>query len=69
MTRWKIYSSARTSLLKLELTQSLVLENIEETIQKMKAIQRLGVKFYMDDFGTDFHPSLIWLSCHFISLK
>lgn len=40
------------SLLKLELTENFVLENVEETIEKMKMIQNLGVSFSIDDFGT-----------------
>ncbi|MBI3284244.1 MAG: EAL domain-containing protein [Burkholderiales bacterium] len=38
--------------LKLELTESMVLHNVVDTIDKMKALNRLGISFSMDDFGT-----------------
>ena len=40
--------------LKLELTESLVLDNTAEAIDKMHAIRELGVGFAMDDFGTGY---------------
>jgi len=40
--------------LKLELTESLVLHNIVETIDKMKALNQQGIHFSMDDFGTGY---------------
>ncbi len=40
--------------LKLELTESAVLENVEDTISKMHEIKSLGVSFSMDDFGTGY---------------
>jgi diguanylate cyclase (GGDEF)-like protein/PAS domain S-box-containing protein len=40
--------------LKLELTESLVLDNIDDTITKMRALKDLGVSFAMDDFGTGY---------------
>ena len=45
-------SDANPSLLKLELTESIVLENFEDTIEKMQALKLLGVRFSLDDFGT-----------------
>lgn len=38
--------------LKLELTESAVLSNVEETIVKMNLLKSDGVQFSMDDFGT-----------------
>jgi EAL domain-containing protein (putative c-di-GMP-specific phosphodiesterase class I) len=38
-------------LLKLELTESLMLENIEDTIASMNTLSELGIKFSLDDFG------------------
>lgn len=40
--------------LKIELTESLALENVQDTIDKMFAIRQLGVGFSMDDFGTGY---------------
>jgi diguanylate cyclase (GGDEF)-like protein/PAS domain S-box-containing protein len=40
--------------LKLELTESLVLDNIDETIIKMNALREIGISFSMDDFGTGY---------------
>jgi diguanylate cyclase (GGDEF)-like protein/PAS domain S-box-containing protein len=41
-------------LLKLELTESLLLENIEDTIATMTALNETGVQFSLDDFGTGY---------------
>ncbi len=40
--------------LKLELTESIVLNDVEETVQKMLALKQFGVQFSMDDFGTGY---------------
>jgi EAL domain-containing protein (putative c-di-GMP-specific phosphodiesterase class I) len=47
-------------LLKLELTESLVLDNVADTIAKMQMLKNIGVGFSMDDFGTG-HSSLSYL--------
>jgi len=47
--------------IKLELTESLLVENIDETIEKMKVLKAFGVRFSMDDFGTGY-SSLSYLS-------
>ncbi|MBS1162080.1 MAG: diguanylate cyclase/phosphodiesterase with sensor(s) [Proteobacteria bacterium] len=54
-------SGANPLRLKLELTESLVLEDVEDTIEKMRAIKQLGVSFSMDDFGTGY-SSLSYLA-------
>ncbi|HEU0233805.1 MAG TPA: EAL domain-containing protein [Gallionella sp.] len=54
MQRVLLESGAKPSQLKLELTESTVLENIDDTIAKMREIKLLGVSFSMDDFGTGY---------------
>jgi len=54
-------SGANPARLKLELTESLVLEDVDKTIETMKAIKQLGVSFAMDDFGTGY-SSLSYLA-------
>ena len=49
------------SRLKLELTESTVLENVTDTITKMHALKQIGVRFSMDDFGTGY-SSLAYLT-------
>src|SRR5665647_2742464 len=40
--------------LKLELTEGMLLENIEDTIATMNALKEIGVQFSLDDFGTGY---------------
>jgi diguanylate cyclase (GGDEF)-like protein/PAS domain S-box-containing protein len=54
-------SGIRPEKLKLELTESLVIDNIDDSIRKMNELKSLGVKFSMDDFGTGY-SSLSYLS-------
>ncbi|MDD5579904.1 MAG: EAL domain-containing protein [Methylobacter sp.] len=42
------------ALLKLELTETLVLDNIADAIIKMHALRKIGVRFSLDDFGTGY---------------
>ncbi|MFZ5524071.1 MAG: sensor domain-containing protein [Pseudomonadota bacterium] len=42
------------SLLKLELTESLLQEDIEDIIAIMNALNKVGVQFSLDDFGTGY---------------
>lgn len=51
---------ANPHLLKLELTESLLLDNVEETVAKMQALRATGVRFSLDDFGTGY-ASLAYL--------
>jgi diguanylate cyclase (GGDEF)-like protein/PAS domain S-box-containing protein len=40
--------------LKLEITESLLTSNIDDTLIKMKALKNIGIHFSMDDFGTGY---------------
>ncbi|WP_310493243.1 EAL domain-containing protein [Dechloromonas sp.] len=51
---------ANPHLLKLELTESLLLDSVEETVAKMQALRATGVRFSLDDFGTGY-ASLAYL--------
>ena len=47
-------AAANPRLLKLELTESLLLHDVEGSILKMQALRTLGVGFSLDDFGTGY---------------
>jgi diguanylate cyclase (GGDEF)-like protein len=40
--------------LDLELTESVVMENVDESISKLKKLRDLGIKLSVDDFGTGY---------------
>jgi EAL domain-containing protein (putative c-di-GMP-specific phosphodiesterase class I) len=46
--------------LKLELTESLMLNDLEEVVAKMAALRSRGIRFSLDDFGTGY-SSLAYL--------
>lgn len=54
-------TGASSSRLKLELTESLVLEDIADTVDKMRRIKSRNIGLSMDDFGTG-HSSLAKLA-------
>lgn len=47
-------TGADPSRLKIELTESVVIDNVDDTIVVMKRLQALGIGLSMDDFGTGF---------------
>lgn len=53
-------TGANPHRLKLELTESLLVEDVEDIIEKMNALKTLGVSFSLDDFGTGY-SSLYYL--------
>ncbi|OYY50476.1 MAG: hypothetical protein B7Y48_02055 [Methylophilales bacterium 28-44-11] len=40
--------------LRLELTETMLLDNVEETVEYMNALGQVGVQFSLDDFGTGY---------------
>lgn len=44
-------TGARPDRLKLELTESVLVDNVEDIIQKMAALKAKGIVFALDDFG------------------
>ncbi|MBP6851358.1 MAG: PAS domain S-box protein, partial [Rhodoferax sp.] len=47
-------SGADPRLLKLELTESLLADNVEDIIAKMMRLREVGIDFSLDDFGTGY---------------
>lgn len=56
-----LHSGINPARLKLELTESMVLDNVDSTIRQMLAIKQLGVSLSMDDFGSGY-SSLAYLA-------
>jgi len=47
-------AGANPRLLKLELTESMLVNDVEDIIVKMAALKTFGVSFSLDDFGTGY---------------
>jgi EAL domain-containing protein (putative c-di-GMP-specific phosphodiesterase class I) len=47
-------SGAKASLLKLELTESMLVNDVDDIIAKMTALKAAGVRISLDDFGTGY---------------
>jgi EAL domain-containing protein (putative c-di-GMP-specific phosphodiesterase class I) len=60
VTRILNLTGANPQRLKLELTESLLVSNLDEVIFKMNALKNVGISFSLDDFGTGY-SSLAYL--------
>lgn len=49
-----VHHGIDASCLKLELTESVILGDIDETILRMQQIRGMGIRFALDDFGTGY---------------
>jgi diguanylate cyclase (GGDEF)-like protein len=47
-------SGLEASALTIEITETTLMRNIEETVRRLTAIKRLGVRIAIDDFGTGY---------------
>ena len=54
------YFGVNPARLKLEITESLMVENVDDIIVKMTALKNRGINFSLDDFGTGY-SSLAYL--------
>jgi len=53
-------TGANPEHLTLEITEGILVQNLEETIQKIETLKKLGIRFSVDDFGTGY-SSLAYL--------
>ncbi|ELX12833.1 diguanylate cyclase/phosphodiesterase with PAS/PAC sensor [Janthinobacterium sp. HH01] len=47
-------TGARADKLRLEMTESLLLKDVESTVEKMQRLRAAGITFALDDFGTGY---------------
>ncbi|ACT50418.1 diguanylate cyclase/phosphodiesterase with PAS/PAC sensor(s) [Methylovorus glucosotrophus SIP3-4] len=62
-------SGCNEKLLVLELTESLVIQNIDDIVSKMQALKSIGVSLSMDDFGLGYSSLSLLLRLPLDSLK
>lgn len=60
VARCLLQSQLPADMLKLEITEGIVIHNLDDTIAKMHRLKKLGISFAMDDFGTGY-SSLTYL--------
>ncbi|MDP1665580.1 MAG: EAL domain-containing protein [Methylobacter sp.] len=62
-------SAIKADRLKLEFTESLVFDDIDDTIAKMERLKEIGVSFSIDDFGTGYSSLACLAQLPFDQLK
>jgi len=53
-------TSVDPNTLILEITESMIMENVDAAVETMKRLRSMGIRLYIDDFGTG-HSSLSYL--------
>ena len=62
-------TGANPQRLRLELTESMLLDDIQQTVDRMAAMRQLGVGFSLDDFGTGYSSLAYLQRLPFVELK
>jgi EAL domain-containing protein (putative c-di-GMP-specific phosphodiesterase class I) len=62
-------SGANPQRLRLELTESMLLDDVVQTVERMEALRALGVGFSLDDFGTGYSSLTYLKRLPFLELK
>jgi EAL domain-containing protein (putative c-di-GMP-specific phosphodiesterase class I) len=62
-------SGANPQRLRLELTESMLLDDVLQTIERMSALRQLGVGLSLDDFGTGYSSLAYLKQLPFVELK
>lgn len=62
-------TGANPALLTIELTESLLIDDVDETVSKMKALMKLGICFALDDFGVCYSSLTYLKNLPFNSMK
>jgi diguanylate cyclase (GGDEF)-like protein/PAS domain S-box-containing protein len=62
-------SGIRPRLLELELTESMLVGDVADVLDKMQRIRALGVRFSLDDFGTGYSSLMYLKRLHVDQLK
>ncbi|MBR4668090.1 MAG: EAL domain-containing protein [Butyrivibrio sp.] len=57
------------SMIRLELTESAMVENYEIANENMNSLTRAGIHFYLDDFGTGYSSLERVINCPFKTIK
>ena len=55
--------------LKLELTESVLMQHAASTVSVLEAVKRMGVTIAVDDFGTGYAAMFIYANFRLTSLK
>lgn len=62
-------NGVKTSDIRLELTESMMIDNYEAVMYNMQQLNQSGIKFYLDDFGTGYSNFERIIKCPFNTIK
>ncbi len=62
-------SGVNPQRLRLELTESALLDDMQQTVERMEALRQMGVLFSLDDFGTGYSSLSYLKQLPFVELK